>query len=196
MEIFLALLAWALVIPLGICALFAIAFALAQAALLAIMPIAAIDAAMKARRASLPATRHALLGAICAACFVMPYLYLIDKMNGEPMLNEFAKIWHAILQICWAIFLGGAFGLYNLFGDAWGIGANTNYAFTALHLICWAMWAIALIYFKANDGFSADNRELQPTELTRFYRVAPFAGASITVALFATFFWAAVGWPL
>ena len=196
MEIFLALLAWALVIPLGICALFAIAFALAQAALLAIMPIAAIDAAMKARRASLPATRHALLGAICAACFVMPYLYLIDKMNGEPMLNEFAKIWHTILQICWAIFLAGAFGLYNLFGDAWGIGANTNYAFTALQLICWAMWTIALIYFKANDGFSADKRELQPSELTRFYRIAPFAGASMTVALFATFFWAAVGWPL
>ena len=196
MEIFLALLAWALVIPLGICALFAIAFALAQSTLLAIMPIAAIDCAIKARRASLPAARCALLGAICAACFVMPYLYLSDKMNGEPMLNEFAKIWHTILHICWAMFLGGAFGLYNLFGDAWGIGANTNYAFTALHLICWAMWTIALIYFKANDGFSADKRELQPSELTRFYRIAPFAGASMTVALFATFFWAAVGWPL
>ena len=196
MEIFLALLAWALVIPLGICALFAIAFALAQAALLAIMPIVAIACAAKARRASLPAARCALLGAICAACFVMPYLYLIDKMNGDAMLNEFAKIWHAILQICWAIFLAGAFGLYNLFGDAWGIGANTNYAFTALQLICWAMWTIALIYFKSKDGFSANKQILQPSELTRFYRIAPFAGASMTVALFATFFWAAVGWPL
>lgn len=196
MEIFLALLAWALVIPLGICALFAIAFALAQAALLAIMPIAALDCAIKARRVSLPAARHALLGAICAACFVMPYLYLIDKMNGEPMLNEFAKIWHTILHICWAIFLGGAYGAYILFGGTWGVVANASEAFTVLQLICWAMWTIALIYFKANDGFSADKQILEPSELTRFYRIAPFAGASLTVALFATFFWAAVGWPL
>lgn len=195
MEIFLALLAWALVIPLGICALFAIAFALAQAALLAIMPIAAMDAAMKARRASLPTTRHALLGAICAACFVMPYLYLTDKMTGEPMLNEFAKIWHTILHICWAMFLAGAIGALYLFGGTWGVIVYASEVFTALQLICWAMWTTALIYFKANDGFSADKRELQPSELTRFYRIAPFAGASITVALFATFFWAAVGWP-
>ena len=197
MEIFLALLAWALVLLiLGICALFAIAFALAQAALLAIMPIAAIVCAIKARRASLPAARHALLGAICAACFVMPYLYLIDKMNREPMLSEFAKIWHTILHICWAMFLAGAIGALYLFGGTWGVVANASYVFTALQLIWWAMWTIALIYFKANDGFSADKRELQPSELTRFHRIAPFAGASLTVALFATFFWAAVGWPL
>lgn len=186
----------ALVIYLGICALFAIACVLAQAALLAIMPIAALDCAIKARHASQPAARHALLGAICAACFVMPYLYLTDKMNGEPMLNEFAKIWHAILQICWAMFLAGAIGALYLFGGTWGVIVYASEVFTALQLICWAMWAIALIYFKANDGFSADKRELQPSELTRLYRIAPFAGASITVALFATFFWAAVGWPL
>ena len=197
MEIFLALLAWAFVLLLlGICALFAIAFALAQAALLAIMPIAAMDCAIKARRVSLPAARYALLGAVCAACFVMPYLYLIDKMNGEAMLNEFAKIWHTILQIGWAMFLAGAIGALYGFGGTWGVVANASYAFTALQLICWAMWTITLIYFKANDGFSADKRELQPSELTRSYRIAPFAGASLTVALFAIFFWAAVGWPL
>ena len=193
MEIFLAMLIWALVISLGICALFAIACALAQAALLAIMPIAAIDCAMKARRASLPAARYALLGAICAACFVMPYLYLTDRMNGEAMLNEFAKIWHRVLHICWAIFLAGAFGAYTLFGGEWGIGVNTSNAFIALQLICWGMWALTLIYFKSNDGFSADKQALEPSELTRFYRIAPFVGASTSVALFATFFWAARG---
>ena len=196
MEIFLALLIWALVILLGICALFAIACALAQAALLAIMPLAALDCAVKARRVGMPAMRYALLGAICAACFVMPYLYLIDKMNGDAMLNEFAKIWHTILQICWAIFLAGAYGLHNLIGPAWGIDANAPYIFTALQLICWGMWTIALIYFKANGGFSADKRALEPSELTRRYRIAPFAGASMTVALFAIFFAAAAGLPL
>ena len=196
MEIFLALLIRALVICLGICALFAIACALAQAALLAIMPIAALACAMKARRVGLPAARYALLGAICAACFVVPYLYLIDRMNGDAMLNEFAKIWHTILHICWAIFLAGAYGLHNLIAPAWGIDANAPYAFTALQLICWGMWTITLIYFKANDGFSADKRALEPSELTRRYRIAPFVGASTTVALFATFFAAAAGLPL
>ena len=196
MEIFLALLIWSLVIALGICALFAIACALAQAALLAIMPIAALDCAMKARRVSLPAARYALLGAICAACFVMPHMYLVDEMNGDAMLNEFAKIWHTILHICWAMFLAGAYGFYNLFGPAWGIDANAPYAFTALQLICWAMWTMALVYFKANDGFSADKRALKSSELTRRYRIAPFAGASTTVALFAIFFGAAAGLPL
>ncbi len=186
----------AFVISLLICALFAIACALAQAALLAIMPIMAIECAMKARRVGLPAMRYGLLGAMCAACFVMPYLYLTDRMNGEAMLNEFAKIWRAILHICWAIFLAGAYGLHNLFGGDWGIDANVSDAFTALQLICWGMWTIALIYFKANGGFSADKVELEPSELTRRYRIAPFVGASTTVALFAIFFSTAAGLPL
>lgn len=186
----------ALVIALGICALFAIACALAQAALLAIMPIMAIDCAMKARRVSLPAARYGLLGAICAACFVMPYLYLTDRMNGEAMLNEFARIWHRVLHICWAMFLAGVFGLYTLFGGEWGIGENTYNAFIALQLVCWGMWALTLIYFKSNDGFSVDKQALEPSELTRFYRIAPFVGASTSVALFAIFFGASTGWPL
>ena len=151
---------------------------------------------MKARRVSLPAARYALLGAICAACFVMPYLYLIDRMNGEAMLNEFANIWHTTLHICWAIFLAGAYGFHNLLGPAWGIDAKAPYVFTAMQLACWGMWAIALIYFRANGGFSADKRALEPGELTRRYRIAPFVGASTTVALFAIFFAAAAGLPL
>ena len=140
--------------------------------------------------------RYGLLGAMCAACFVMPYLYLIDRMNGEAMLNEFAKIWHTILHICWAIFLAGAFGFYYWFGGDLGIDANVSDALTALQLICWGMWTITLIYFKANGGFSADKRALEPSELTRRYRIAPFVGASTTVALFAIFFAAAAGLPL
>ena len=151
---------------------------LAQILCLLFAPIAGFKTSSIARRQHLSALRHSLLGMVSAALFIMPWVYLMWKMNGESMFNHFADIWHAILHISWFLFLAGALSLYVLVADI-----RLNWAIVAYLLACLAMWAWTLVYYIKNGGFSRRERWLAPEELTHPSRIAPFVGASVTAMI-------------
>ena len=154
---------------------------LAQILCLLFAPIAGFKAFSIARRQRLSAPRHSLLGMISAALFIMPWVYLRRKTNGESMFNHFADIWHAVLHISWFLFLGGALSFYFLVTDVSLNWATAAYIGTLL--ACLAMWAGTLAYYIKNGGFSRRERWLAPEELTHPSRIAPFAGASVTAMI-------------
>lgn len=154
---------------------------LAQILCLLFAPIAGFKTSSVARRQHLSALPHSLLGIIGAALFIMPWVYLIWKMNGESMFNHFADIWHAVLHISWFLSLAGALSLYLLVAD---VGLNwTDVVYSVTLLACLAMWAGTLVYYIKNGGFSRCERWLAPEELTHPSRIAPFVGASITAMI-------------
>lgn len=155
---------------------------LAQVLCLLFAPIAGFKSFSIARRRHSSVIRYSLLGIISAALFIMPWVYLRRKMNGEAMFNHFADIWHAVLHISWVLFLGGALSFYLLVTDI-----RLNWAFVAYSatlLACLAMWAGTLVYYIKNGGFSRRERWLDPDELTHPSRIAPFVGASVTVMIY------------
>ena len=164
--------------------LLACAFALgllAQILCLLFAPIAGFKTFSIARRRHLPVHRYSLLGIIGAALFIMPWVYLRWKMNGESMFNHFADIWHAVLHISWFLSLAGALSLYLLVAD---VGLNwADVAYIGTLLVCLAMWAWTLVYYIKNGGFSRCERWLAPEELTHPSRIAPFVGASVTAMI-------------
>ena len=168
-------------------ALFSVVFFLAQAACLAFMPFAAMRCARVARLRGLPVARYALLGAVGAACFVMPYVYLILRMSGEAIDSRFVGAGHRVLFICWFLFLLGIF-MYLVYPGAVfsrQMDAGAINAYLTLKPVGWAMWWGTLIYYiKSNRRFSADGRIVESSELTRRYRIAPFVGASASALVF------------
>ena len=164
--------------------LLACAFALgllAQILCLLFAPIAGFKTSSIARRQHLSALRYSLLGMVSAALFIMPWVYLMWKMNGESMFNHFADIWHAALHVSWFLFLVGALSFYLLVADVRLNWAAIAYIGTLL--ACLAMWAWTLVYYIKNGGFSRRERWLDPEELTHPSRIAPFVGASITAMI-------------
>lgn len=164
--------------------LLACAFALgllAQILCLLFAPIAGFKTSSIARHQHLSALRHSLLGMVSAALFIMPWVYLMWKMNGESMFNHFADIWHAALHISWFLSLAGALSFYVLVTD---VGLNwTAIAYIGTLLVCLIMWAWTLVYYIKNGGFSRRERWLAPDELTHPSRIAPFVGASVTAMI-------------
>ena len=155
---------------------------LAQIFCLLFAPIAGFKSFSIARGQHLPVLRYSLLGVISAVLFIMPWVYLRRKMNGESMFNHFADIWHAVLHISWFLFLGGALSFYLLVAD---VGLDwTTVAYIGTLLVCIIMWAGTLVYYILNGGFSRRERWLAPEELTHPSRIAPFVGASVTVMIY------------
>ena len=155
---------------------------LAQILCLLFAPIAGFKSFSIARHQNSSALRYSLLGIISAALFIMPWVYLMRKINGESMFNHFADIWHAVLHISWFLFLGGALSFYLLLTD---VRLNwTTVAYSVTLLACLAMWAGTLAYYIKNGGFSRRERWLAPDELTHPSRIAPFVGASVTVMIY------------
>ena len=168
-------------------ALFVVACFLAQAACLAFMPFAAARCARIARRRGLPVARYGLLGAIGAACFVMPYVYLTSKMRGAAVAGRFVGAEHRVLFICWGLFLLGIFAYIFYPGAVFSrqMDAGVISAYLTMQPAVWAMWWGTLIYyFKANRRLSADGRVVESSDLTRRYRIAPFVCASVTALVF------------
>ena len=168
-------------------ALFSVACFLAQAACLAYMPFAAMRCARIARRRGLPVARYALLGAIGAACFVMPYVYLTRKMRGAAIASRFVGAAHRVLFICWGLFILGIFAYIFYPGAVFSrqMGAGVINAYLTMQPAVWAMWWGTLIYyFKSNRRLLADGRAVESSELTRRYRIAPFACTTVTALLF------------
>lgn len=155
---------------------------LAQILCLLFAPIAGFKTSSIARCQHLSALRYSLLGIISAALFIMPWVYLTWKMNGESMFNHFADIWHAALHISWFLFLVGALSFYLLVADVRLNWATVAYIGTLL--VCLIMWAWTLVYYIKNGGFSRRERWLAPDELTHPSRIAPFVGASVTAMIY------------
>ena len=155
---------------------------LAQTLCLLFAPIAGFKSFSIARCQQLSALRYSLLGIIGAALFIMPWVYLMWKMNGESMFNHFADIWHAVLHISWFLSLAGALSFYLLVAD---VGLNwADVAYIGTLLFCLIMWAGTLVYYIKNGGFSRRERWLAPEELTHPSRIAPFVGASVTAMIY------------
>ena len=154
---------------------------LAQILCLLFAPIAGFKIFSIVRRHHLPVQRYSLLGTVGAALFIMPWVYLMWKMNGESMFNHFADIWHAILHISWFLSLAGALSFYLLVAN---VGLNwTAIAYIGTLLVCLIMSAWTLVYYIKNGGFSRRERWLAPDELTHPSRIAPFVGASVTAMI-------------
>lgn len=157
---------------------------LAQVLCLLFAPIAGFKSFSIARRQHLSVIHYSLLGIIGAALFIMPWVYLRRKMNGESMFNHFADIWHAVVHISWLLFIGGALSFYLLVADVRLTQLNsTDVVYSVTLLACLAVWALTLAYYIKNGGFSRRERWLDPEELTHPSRIAPFVGASVTVMI-------------
>ena len=188
---------------------FNIAFVAVQMLCLAFMPFAALICAHAARRKSLPAARYALLGAISAACLIMPWIHLIRRMRGKPISLGTADAGYIILYICWSLFILGSFLTVFYVSSPkpwWELGVNLyvpmpsgwtawNVNFYVPMLVSAAIWAAALRMLISHGKFSSteawDNAMLKPFRPAHYYDYAlliPYAGASVTVVIL-TYVW-------
>lgn len=170
-----------------------------QALCAAFAPFAALISAYIARRKNLPALRCALLGALGAACFIMPWIYLIQRMRNKPISLGTANVAYTILYALWfLVLLGDAMG--NNYLDA--VDQAPGSAWWALDikryipmLIGLAMWAATWVLLARRGVFSRDTNTLPPSEIAHWVRIAPFVGASATIAVI-TYAWpTAYIWP-
>ena len=158
-----------------------------QALCIAFMPFAALISTCIAWRRNLPIVRYALLGALGAACFIMPWIYLIQRMRNKPIALGTANVAYTILYALWFfVLLGDAMG--NNYLDA--VGQAPGSAWWALDikryipmLIGLAMWAATWVLLARRGVFSRDTNTLPPIEIAHWVRIAPFAGASATIAV-------------
>ena len=105
---------------------------------------------------------------------------------------------YTILYALWFfVLLGDAMG--NNYLDA--VGQAPGSAWWALDikryipmLIGLAMWAATWVLLARRGVFSRDTNALTPSEITHWSRMAPFAGASATIAVI-TYAWPAYIWP-
>lgn len=164
---------------------FGLAFILAQGLCLAFAPVAGLISAFTARRRRLSAIRYSLLGTIGAACFIMPWVYLMWRMKGSSISNLQADNWHAVLHVSWLLCLGGAASGYSFISaesPSFPLRMQDMVVWSYL-LVCLGMWIGTLLYFTSNGGFSGQKRLLAPSELTHRSRIAPFVGAFVTMAI-------------
>ena len=105
------ILAWFLLVHLIKACFFILALCIAFA------PFAALIAAYIARRRNLPALRYALLGALGAACFIIPWIYLIQRMRNKPISLGTANAAYTILYALWFFVLLGGLYWCDLFGQ-------------------------------------------------------------------------------
>lgn len=164
---------------------FGLASILAQGICLAFAPVAGVICAFTARRRRLSAIRYSLLGMASAACFIMPWIYLMWRMKGSSISNRSVDNWHAVLHTSWLLFLGGVASGYSF------ISADSlNFPFGKRDIVVWSyllvclsIWIGTLLYFVLNGGFSGQKRLLHPSELTHRSRIAPFVGAFVTMVI-------------
>ena len=71
-----------------------------QALCIAFAPFAALISAYIARRRNLPALRCALVGALSAVCFIMPWIYLIQRMRNKPISLGTANATYGSVSFC------------------------------------------------------------------------------------------------
>lgn len=154
-----------------------------QALCIAFAPFAALISAYISRRENLPALRCALLGAISAACFIMPWIYLVQRMRNKPISLETANVAYATLYMLWFFVLLGDF-MQSIYWDnysrPWWIPDIELYIPMLVGL---AIWAVTWVLLARRGVFSRESDTLRPSDLTHWVRIAPFVGASATIAI-------------
>lgn len=154
-----------------------------QALCIAFAPFAALVCNYIAWRRNLPIVRYALLGALGAACFIMPWIYLIQRMRNKPISLGTANAVYITLYALWFFVLLGDFtGAIYLDGYSrpWWIPDIELYIPMLTGL---AMWAATWVLLARRGVFSRDTNTLPPSEIAHWSRTAPFAGASATIAV-------------
>ena len=158
-----------------------------QALCIAFAPFAALISNYIAWRRNLPIVRYALLGALGAACFIMPWIYLIQRMRNKPISLETANAAYTILYALWFfVLLGDAMGNNYLDvsdrvpGSAWWVLDIKRYIPMLVGL---AMWAATWVLLARRGVFSRDTDTLPLSEIAHWSRIAPFVGASATIAV-------------
>lgn len=170
-----------------------------QALCIAFAPFAALISTYIAWRRNLPIVRYALLGALGAACFIMPWIYLIQRMRNKPISLGTANAAYTILYALWFfVLLGDAMG--NNYLDAVGQAPGSTWWALDIKryipmLIGLAMWAATWGLLARRGVFSRDTNTLPISEIAHWSRIAPFVGASATIAVI-TYAWpTAYIWP-
>ena len=166
-----------------------------QALCIAFAPFAALICNYIAWRRNLPALRYALLGALGAACFIIPWIYLIQRMRNKPISLGTANAAYTTLYALWFFVLLGNL-LHAIYLDnysiPWWIPDIELYIPMLVGL---AMWAATWVLLARRGVFSRDTNALTPSEITHWSRMAPFAGAFATIAVI-TYAWpTAYIWP-
>lgn len=158
-----------------------------QALCIAFAPIAALICNYIAWRRNLPIVRYTLLGALGAACFIMPWIYLVQRMRNKPISLGTANAAYTTLYALWfLILLGDAMGNNYLDvsdrapGSAWWALDIKRYIPMLTGL---AMWAATWVLLARRGVFSRESDTLHPSDLTHWVRIAPFVGASATIAI-------------
>ena len=169
-----------------------------QALCIAFAPFAALISNYIAWRRNLPIVRYALLGALGAACFIIPWIYLIQRMRNKPISLGTANVAYTTLYALWFfVLLGDAMGNNYLDvsdrvpGSAWWVLDIKRYIPMLVGL---AMWAATWVLLARRGVFSRDTNTLPPSEIAHWSRIAPFAGASATIAVI-TYARPAYIWP-
>ena len=165
-----------------------------QALCIAFAPFAALICNYIAWRRNLPIVRYALLGALGAACFIIPWIYLIQRMRNKPISLGTANAAYTTLYALWFFVLLGNL-LHAIYLDnysiPWWIPDIELYIPMLVGL---AMWAATWGMLARRGVFSRDTNTLPPSEIAHWSRIAPFVGASATIAVI-TYAWPAYIWP-
>lgn len=166
-----------------------------QALCIAFAPFAALVCNYIAWRRNLPIVRYALLGALGAACFIMPWIHLIQRMRNKPISLGTANAAYITLYALWFFVLLGNL-LHAIYLDnysiPWWIPDIELYIPMLTGL---AMWAATWVLLARRGVFSRDTNTLPPSEIAHWSRTAPFAGASATIVVI-TYAWpTAYIWP-
>lgn len=165
-----------------------------QVLCVAFAPFAALICNYIAWRRNLPIVRYALLGALGAACFIIPWIYLIQRMRNKPISLGTANAAYTTLYALWFFVLLGNL-LHAIYLDnysiPWWIPDIELYIPMLVGL---AMWAATWVLLARRGVFSRDTNTLPPSEIAHWSRIAPFAGASATIAVI-TYAWPAYIWP-
>ena len=152
-------------------------------------PFAALVCARLAKKGNLSVRRYALYGAIHSVLLFLPWLYLVRKMQGKPMIADTIKTWIKVVFIIWLGILVclGAF-LVTPLEEGWPPWRSEFDHEPAEWVMWWTLLVAELlgIPFFAASGYVLKHR-LSPkikqllqrnTHLSQFVNYAPFVGLS------------------
>ena len=146
-------LGWAVILPP------VMTFCLALIGLVCV-PVAAISSYVHAKARGLLASEHAIRGAGYSASFLLPWLYLMARMQGITVPRTVAIVTYVLLYVCWFNLIGSylaiilkdsiPFHSYGLEGVHLGLGSFVWLAAAGVNFFAWTLSLLRLL--RADKG--------------------------------------------
>lgn len=136
------------------------------------------------RNKGLSVWRYAIVGAICSAFLLVPWVYLKMRMDGRPVSIESIKTTYILLHIFWAsvIFINTMFitMLPNLLREVsiFNTSSLPGFTFLAISVSAWVISGKLLIHRRSTEDEETDNLA---DILPKFVYIMPFVYSSASV---------------